>query len=105
MTTRCLHCQKIMLQPEPHEDCPNKDACNFETISLIHFVSPEGAYKQVGVGQRIGTGKEGHDIVTKESMKLHCKTIVPNTLYSSAKHAVTCLFCIATFHPDIEVEE
>lgn len=104
MPSRCKHCLKITLKPEPHEDCPNKDACNFETISLIHFVSSDGEYKQVGVGQKIGTGKEGNEIVTNEPMKLHCKTVVPNAPHTNAAHAVTCLTCIATFPPEVEEE-
>lgn len=93
-----------MLKPEPHEDCPDKDACNFETVSLIHFVSPEGGYKQIGVGQKTGTGKEGNEIVTNEPLKLHCKTIVPNAPCTDVAYAVTCPACIATFPPEIEEE-
>lgn len=106
MPTRCKHCQKIMLKPEPHEDCPNKDACHFEEVALIHFVSPEGAYKQVGQGQRTGTEKEGNETVTQVPLKLHCKTIIPNAPATNVECAVTCPACIATFPPEIEeVEE
>lgn len=104
MPSRCKHCQKLTLKPEPHEDCPNKDACDFETVSLIHFVSPEGAYKLVGQGQRTSIGKEGEETVTLQPMKLHCKTVVPNAPFTNVACAATCLTCIATFPPEIEEE-
>lgn len=95
-----------MLKPEPHEDCPNQDACNFEEIALIHFVSPDGEYKQVGVGSRANIGKEGQEVVTMQPMKLHCKTTATIPSYTDAAHAATCPTCIATFPPEIkEVEE
>lgn len=93
-----------MLKPEPHEDCPNEDACNFETVSLIHFVSTAGEYKQVGVGQKTGTGKEGEETLTQAPVKLHCKTVATIPAYSNVECAVTCPACIATFPPEIEEE-
>ena len=104
MPFRCRTCQKITLKAEPHADCPDQDSCNFETIALIHFVSPDGAYKQVGQGQRVGNGQEGNETVTLQPMKLHCKSVATIPAYTNVACAVTCPACIATFPPEIEEE-
>lgn len=104
MPTRCKHCSKIMLRPEPHEDCPNKDACDFETVNLLHFVSPNGEFKTVGQGSVTSRGQEGQEVVAQVPLKLHCKTVATPAPYSNVACAVTCPACIATFPPEIEEE-
>lgn len=103
MPLKCRNCSKIVPPNTEDVECEKGGLCDLQKVEVIHLMHPDGTGKYKGKYRQ--TNPETGNIESI-SVAVACGTTAPFPQMTTARHAATCLACLATIPaPEVNDDE